>query len=60
MVFSVNAVESGSNTFNAFQARAMQINGSSSNNSSGNGALRLDSGAGIALALVSVVLALVL
>ncbi|ETW85412.1 hypothetical protein HETIRDRAFT_240092, partial [Heterobasidion irregulare TC 32-1] len=34
MVFSVNAVESGPNTFNAFQARAMQINGSSSNNSS--------------------------
>lgn len=29
MVFSVNAVESGPNNFGAFQAKAMQLNGTS-------------------------------
>lgn len=35
MVFSVNAIESGQNNFAAFQARAKQINGTSTSTSSG-------------------------
>ncbi|EIM90287.1 uncharacterized protein STEHIDRAFT_119318 [Stereum hirsutum FP-91666 SS1] len=64
MVFSVNANESSANTFEAFQAKAIQINGTSSNStSSGNGALSTVSfnhGAGFALAFGGVVLGLLL
>lgn len=34
MVFSVNAVESGPNTFEAFKANAIRLNGTASNNTS--------------------------
>ncbi len=64
MVFAANAVESGPNNFEAFQARAEQINGTSSNstssttgNKSGAGAVRL-SGMGVAMSTVAVVLGL--
>lgn len=68
MVFSVNSVESGPNNFAAFQAAAKQQNGSttatsSASSSSGttksnaNGAsmIQINRGAGIAVALVGVV-----
>ncbi|THH21089.1 hypothetical protein EW146_g381 [Bondarzewia mesenterica] len=65
MVFSVNANESSPNTFAAFQARAKQINGTSSNSTSSpsgssNGATSLHRSAGIAIALISAVLGLFL
>jgi len=69
MVFSVNSVESGPNNFAAFQAAAEQQNGSttatsSASSSSGttkaqaNGAsmIQINRGAGIAVALVGVVI----
>jgi hypothetical protein len=66
MVFSANAVETGPNNFEAFQARAEQINGTSSNstsstsgNSNGAGAIRL-SGTGIVVGLAGAVFGLVL
>jgi plastocyanin len=66
MVFSANAVETGPNNFEAFQARAEQINGTSSNstsstsgNSNGAGAIRL-SGTGIVVGLVAAVIGLAL
>ncbi|KAI9456668.1 hypothetical protein BJY52DRAFT_1275307 [Lactarius psammicola] len=66
MVFAANAIESGPNTFEAFQARAKQINGTSSNSTSsttgsgnGAGAVRL-SGTGIVVGLAAVVLGLAL
>ena len=66
MVFAANAVESGPNTFEAFQARAEQINGTSSNSTSsttgsrnGAGAVRL-SGTGIVVGLAAVVVGLAL
>ncbi|KAI0261048.1 hypothetical protein BC834DRAFT_941179 [Gloeopeniophorella convolvens] len=66
MVFAANAVESGPNTFEAFEARAKQINGTGSGSSnttgaaSGNGAgaVRLG-GAGLAAGLTLTVFALV-
>jgi len=61
MVFAANAVESGPNNFEAFQARAEQINGTSSNSTSsttgnrnGAGAVHF-SGTGIVLGLAAVV-----
>ncbi|TFY81130.1 hypothetical protein EWM64_g2885 [Hericium alpestre] len=66
MVFSANAVESGANTFEAFQARAKQINGTDANSTSGstsNGAVAavgLPRDAGIALALGSLILGMLL
>ena len=61
MVFAANAVESGPNNFEAFQALAEQINGTSSNSTSsttsnrnGAGAIRL-SGTGIVVGLAAVV-----
>ncbi len=66
MVFAANAIESGPNNFEAFQARAKQINGTSSNSTSsttgsgnGAGAVRL-SGTGIVVGLAAVVLGLAL
>jgi len=66
MVFSANAVETGPNNFEAFQARAKQINGTSSNstgsttgNRNGAGAIRL-SGTGIVVGLVAAVFGLAL
>lgn len=71
MVFAANAVESGPNNFEAFLARAEQINGTGSNstgsnstgstagNRNGAGAIRL-SGTGIVVGLTAVVLGLVL
>ena len=60
MVFSVNSVETGPNNFAAFQARAMQLNGTGSGNStSTNGAGRfVTSGVvtGVAIPLLAVVL----
>ncbi|KAI0059104.1 hypothetical protein BV25DRAFT_1861017 [Artomyces pyxidatus] len=61
MVFAANAIESGPNTFEAFTARAKQINGTSSTNStSSNGAVRLGRDAGIAVAFASALFGLVL
>ena len=68
MVFAANAVESGPNNFEAFVARAEQINGTSSNSTSnstssaggisnGAGANRL-SGTGIVVGLAAVVVGL--
>jgi hypothetical protein len=62
MVFAANAVETSPNSFEAFQARAEQINGTSSNSTSssatgsrnGAGAVRL-SGTGIVVGLAAVV-----
>jgi len=66
MVFAVNAVETGTNTFEAFQAKAMQLNGTGTSSSSaagssgtgtsgyGNGAINVRGGAGVAVALVAV------
>ena len=66
MVFAANAVESGPNNFEAFQARAEQINGTSSNSTSsttgksnGAGAVRL-SGTGIVVGLAAAVVGLAL
>lgn len=66
MVFAANAVESGPNNFEAFEARAKQINGTSSNstssttgNSSGAGAVRL-SGMGIVVGLAAVIFGMAL
>jgi len=65
MVFSVNAVESGPNNFNAFKAKAIQQNGTASGTSSSatpsstNGAIG-SLGAGAALGLVGVVIGLLL
>ena len=66
MVFAANAVESGPNNFEAFQALAERINGTSSNSTSstagthnGAGAIRLSS-TGIAVGLAAVVLGLAL
>lgn len=66
MVFSANAVETGPNNFEAFQARAEQINGTGSNSTSstsgsrnGAGAIRL-SGMGIIVGLVAAVFGLAL
>lgn len=68
MVFSANAVETGPNNFEAFQARAEQINGTSSSsnstsstsgNGNGAGAIRL-SGTGIVVGLVAAVIGLAL
>lgn len=70
MVFSVNAVEAGPNNFEAFQAKAIQLNGtsttsstatssSSTSTSSSNAALGVTvagtHGAGIVMAVVGVV-----
>ncbi|KAI0303539.1 Cupredoxin [Multifurca ochricompacta] len=59
MVFAANAIESGPNNFEAFEARAKQINGTSSNSTSsttgkgnGAGAVRL-SGTSITLGFVA-------
>jgi len=62
MVFSVNAVESGSNTFEAYQARAKQLNGTDTTSGSNtpSGAASLNRGQGIAVALGSVVVWLLL
>ncbi|KAI0053358.1 hypothetical protein FA95DRAFT_1531048 [Auriscalpium vulgare] len=66
MVFAANAIESGPNTFEAFEARAKQINGTAASNStsgSTNGAVRLNNvnrDAGVALALVGLTLGLML
>ena len=64
MVFAANADESSSKSFEAFQALAMQLNGTgtSSNSSSstgknGAGAVRL-SGMGVAVSLVAVIVGL--
>ncbi len=64
MVFSVNAIESGPNNFAAFQARAKQLNGTSSTSSGAasptnttNGASSISSigvGAGTVAALLSI------
>jgi hypothetical protein len=68
MVFAANAVESGPNNFEAFQALAEHINGTSSSSNStsstagtpnGAGAIRL-SGTGIVVGLAAVVLGLAL
>jgi plastocyanin len=68
MVFAVNAVEGGANSFEAFQANAKQLNGSSSPTSSSSGASstggsyasKMVSSAGIATALIAVVFGLFL
>lgn len=69
MVFSVNAVESGPNSFEAFQAKAIQLNGSSattsssapgSKPSSGASPSQIVSSAGIVTALVAAVFGLYL
>jgi len=69
MVFSVNSVESGPNTFDAFKAKAIQLNGSSATTSSGapgstpsSGASpsQIVSSAGIVTALVAAVFGLYL
>jgi len=75
MVFSANAVESGPNNFDAFQAAAKQQNGTTSSSSSttasssssttksnANGAImtQINRGAGIAVALVGVAFGLLL
>jgi plastocyanin len=64
MVFSVNANESSPNSFEAFQAKAKQLNGSSStssssgapspSSSSGASSSKLISGASIAAALIAI------
>ncbi|KAH9048240.1 Cupredoxin [Lactarius hengduanensis] len=66
MVFAANAIESGPNTFEAFEARAKQINGTGSNSTSsttgsgnGAGAVRL-SGTGIVVGLAAVIFGLAL
>jgi Zn-dependent M28 family amino/carboxypeptidase len=65
MVFSANANESSSKSFEAFQALAMSLNGTSSNSTSpstgknGAGAVRLG-GTGVAIGLVAAVVVLAL
>ena len=65
MVFSVNAVETGANNFDAFKAKAIQLNGTASATSTStsakptNGAIGSRS-AGAALALVGAVAGLLL
>ncbi|KAJ7915488.1 hypothetical protein B0H13DRAFT_1999914, partial [Mycena leptocephala] len=67
MVFSVNAVESGPNNFGAFQAKAIQLNGTASASPSGsasnnttNGALLPVRSAAAMIALLGVVTGLLL
>ncbi|KAG0705291.1 hypothetical protein DFH29DRAFT_907135 [Suillus ampliporus] len=74
MVFSVNAVESGSNNYGAFKAKAIQLNGtSSSSTTSGTstgaqatqtqkgGAMKMsDHGAGVVVGLVGVMAGMLL
>lgn len=59
MVFSVNAVESGSNTFEAFQAAAIAQNGTNATTTSSgtsNSAVSIKgAGAGLVLAVVSAI-----
>lgn len=66
MVFAANADESSANTFEAFEARAKEINGTGSNSTSsstgknnGAGAVRLG-GTGIAIGLAALLLGLTL
>ncbi len=55
MVFSANAVESGANNFEAFQALAIKQNGTSSNSSSSSDAMsvNINRGAGVALSIAA-------
>ena len=66
MVFAANAVESGSNTFEAFVSLAKQLNGTSSSGSnttsstSGTSAIHVSRGAGVAVTAVALVFGLFL
>ena len=66
MVFAANAVESGSNTFEAFVSLAKQLNGTSSSGSnttsstSGTSAIHVTRGAGVAVTAVALVFGLFL
>jgi plastocyanin len=69
MVFAVNAVESGPNTFEAFQAAAKAQNGTTATSSGSsvypsstgtNGAMRINRDAGIAIAAVAAAFGLLL
>jgi len=67
MVFSVNAVESGSNNYAAFKAKAIQVNGTASSSSTSTstgaqptktqsgGAMKMNDRAGVVIGLVGVV-----
>jgi len=64
MVFAVNAIESGPNNFDAFKAKAIQLNGTAAATSSGaaatatSGGAKVNSishGAGIVIAIIAVV-----
>ena len=68
MVFAVNAVESGPNNFEAFQALAKQLNGTSTTSSASPSAsdanaamsLSVNRGAGVVVSIVALLFGLML
>lgn len=62
MVFSVNAIESGPNNFAAFQAKAKQLNGTTSDTATTNGTrvTTVGRGAGAVATIIAIITALFL
>jgi hypothetical protein len=69
MVFAVNAAQTGDNTFSAFQARAMQLNGTATGTPTASGSSPTQTGAatqmstggpGLAVGLASFVVGMLL